>query len=640
MARRQRIYVGDLHPDVTREDVQGLITKVCPVESIHIPGKTPTGILRQFALVVVHCDDAQLLRCIKAFNGSLWKGAKLSVEAASKEYYVDRVERERQQHEMQLCEAHLAEQQRQQDMQPAPFCSAAVTVRSSRYRPRLVVSTRPGSTKGTALRCGRHVVFDDTGVAVVQEHEGEGEEAGEEEEEEEGGEGMEVEEDEVPAPATAAPAPAPKMGGGARLGFGSLLREVKSDGKRKTTTSLQPGTEDRDCCVEAPAGRRSVVAGSSSSSSSGVRGPAFMDYIDVTDEEEGAYGDGEEEGEGGTCVSAEDVGEEALARERRRTSAILAQLLRGAGADLGDSSNNTTTMVDSDATTTFGGSGAAEAPREAERPVHGRGWNVTQTLRYDPTSEAAHTLELSDTERLAILSAQRAENTRKAALLQEQQQQQQGQEGQADLGRLKEIFNRQGGVWFGDDGTTAEAVARGAEGQDKLFIEAEKHGLDLRQEEERGAMRFSFFGDDAGTDTTAASTLAPALALVPGLASEQPLSANYLDVEGIDSDVRPAAVVMSLAQVIQSARLFQRGRAEEDVVRDWQGMRDRASLGYKRKRKDAAKKGQGAGMGSGVAKYGGKTEARESEGGAEGPAGHRAFGKPRRGGKGKGKRTK
>mgnify|MGYP006195498591 FL=1 len=38
----------------------------------------------------------------------------------------------------------------------------------------------------------------------------------------------------------------------------------------------------------------------------------------------------------------------------------------------------------------------------------------------------------------------------------------------------------QGGVWWGDDGTLSGAVSKGNAALDPLFLEAEKHGIDIR----------------------------------------------------------------------------------------------------------------------------------------------------------------
>lgn len=89
-----RIYIRDFSYDATAEDLSALISKVCPVEEVYISGKTPTGINRSFAIVVLNGSDLLIEKCIKTFNNCHWKGTKIWVEKA-KVYYKDKFEMER-----------------------------------------------------------------------------------------------------------------------------------------------------------------------------------------------------------------------------------------------------------------------------------------------------------------------------------------------------------------------------------------------------------------------------------------------------------------------------------------------------------------------------------------------------------------
>jgi RNA recognition motif-containing protein len=89
-----RIYIRDFSYDATAEDLSALISKVCPVEEVYISGKTPTGINRSFAIVVLNGNDLLIEKCIKTFNNCHWKGTKIWVEKA-KVYYKDKFEMER-----------------------------------------------------------------------------------------------------------------------------------------------------------------------------------------------------------------------------------------------------------------------------------------------------------------------------------------------------------------------------------------------------------------------------------------------------------------------------------------------------------------------------------------------------------------
>ncbi|KAJ1406335.1 hypothetical protein B484DRAFT_210480 [Ochromonadaceae sp. CCMP2298] len=54
-------------------------------------------------------------------------------------------------------------------------------------------------------------------------------------------------------------------------------------------------------------------------------------------------------------------------------------------------------------------------------------------------------------------------------------------DGYANVHQLKDIFHREGGVWFGDEILTLEgAVGKGGACTDPLFLAAEKRGIDIR----------------------------------------------------------------------------------------------------------------------------------------------------------------
>ena len=58
----------------------------------------------------------------------------------------------------------------------------------------------------------------------------------------------------------------------------------------------------------------------------------------------------------------------------------------------------------------------------------------------------------------------------------------------------------QDGVWFGDDGTLRDEVKKGSSADDKIFLEAEKYGFDIRSTlastDNPRDIKFSFFGDE------------------------------------------------------------------------------------------------------------------------------------------------
>lgn len=62
----------------------------------------------------------------------------------------------------------------------------------------------------------------------------------------------------------------------------------------------------------------------------------------------------------------------------------------------------------------------------------------------------------------------------------------------------------QGGMWWGDDGTLSGAVAKGSAALDPLFLEAEKHGIDIRLQHKSPAFTLGFQG--GGEASTADGT--------------------------------------------------------------------------------------------------------------------------------------
>lgn len=60
-------------------------------------------------------------------------------------------------------------------------------------------------------------------------------------------------------------------------------------------------------------------------------------------------------------------------------------------------------------------------------------------------------------------------------------------------------------MWWGDDGTLSGAVAKGSAALDPLFLEAEKHGMDIRLQRKTPAFTLGLLGsgDGAASETPA-----------------------------------------------------------------------------------------------------------------------------------------
>jgi hypothetical protein len=125
----------------------------------------------------------------------------------------------------------------------------------------------------------------------------------------------------------------------------------------------------------------------------------------------------------------------------------------------------------------------------------------------------------------------------------------------ADLGRLKSIFHREGGVWFGDDGGLEETVVRGK--VDALFLEAERQGIDVRRhDQDQGSdgggsksMAFNFFGDSADSAPTVEPTTRQPRSQTPVVAAHT-----------VDDDVASLPDPASLPSMVAVAMLFRRNR--------------------------------------------------------------------------------
>ena len=155
--------------------------------------------------------------------------------------------------------------------------------------------------------------------------------------------------------------------------------------------------------------------------------------------------------------------------------------------------------------------------------------------------------------------------------------------GKADLGRLKSMFHREGGVWFGDDGTLEETVVKGP--VDNIFLEAERLGIDIRKDEhsEDNKMTFSFFGNPAeNSPMDTASQNNETLVPERGQSADSTAVLNTAVID-VASELPP---VPTLFEVVELAKLFRPNKSYAEIERDWRQNRERLSMEYKRKRKE------------------------------------------------------
>ena len=94
-----RLVIRDFTQKIAEADITDLFSKLCPVVEVHLADSVhynPKGLVKRFAIVRLDSTDPEVvLKCIRAFNGSLWKGSKIKVEKAKAEYFMDRIDRER-----------------------------------------------------------------------------------------------------------------------------------------------------------------------------------------------------------------------------------------------------------------------------------------------------------------------------------------------------------------------------------------------------------------------------------------------------------------------------------------------------------------------------------------------------------------
>ena len=154
---------------------------------------------------------------------------------------------------------------------------------------------------------------------------------------------------------------------------------------------------------------------------------------------------------------------------------------------------------------------------------------------------------------------------------------------------MKEIFYKEGGVWWGDDGTMKEAVEKGK--LDPLFLEAEKYGIDIRSNDEsndQNVMKFSFFEDDSTNPELVTSSNdnngKHHVAIVDTYV------ADTVDAVDVSIESIAEAEPMSLVDIIKNARLFVRDDTVENIIANWKNVRLKLAVDYKRKCRDARKK--------------------------------------------------
>jgi hypothetical protein len=631
------IYCSGYSEATCATDLRDLFSKMVRVQSVFEPGPTPTGLKRNFMIIKVIAEEGEVAKCIKKLNNCFWKGGTLCVEK-SNEHYDVRIDREH--HEEEEEDKKLRLEREDEASQPLPtfdrdhvrlkkaigergvgqhvYVSTEQLMRKSNEQAYIM----RGDNKTAVLSCGRRLVFEyhDDGSMTERKVDTWGNDIVEGEKEEGAtnkesviAENLQLEE---PSGRPVAPAAAAlSAGSGVRKGFGTLLPQLKvaKASTKESAVEFQRVMDDAD----------SHFAGTKGSG--GVTGRDINDLIQENEfNEEDMLEIVRDEGQEDIHVpsaTAEELQEGELAGARNKALQLAMALLDTEGGTPG---------ADGDAT------GARAGVPKKER-VYKSGWDSTTIGHFDPSNEASAALYLmDDAETEATIRAARARQEEKDAARREKDRERgisndkdlrgggngaEAEASEADLAKLKNIFSKDdGGVWFGNTGTDLKTEAiKGDAKADKIFMEAEKFGFDVRDGAaggDKSGMTFGFFDDGAAPGAKESTTLplsSPSLqASEQPAETERPSSSSTLPSDEAEKEgapigemhevslspsgesAAPASTpkVFSLLEVVHQAKRFRRSdqSSAEQLVREWQASRDKLSLDYRRRRKDTKRR--------------------------------------------------
>jgi hypothetical protein len=196
-----------------------------------------------------------------------------------------------------------------------------------------------------------------------------------------------------------------------------------------------------------------------------------------------------------------------------------------------------------------------------------------------------------------------------------------------DVGSLTSIFHREGGVWFGDDGTLKETVIKGniasdssssASISEKLFLEAEKLGIDIRPQVNVENMTFSFFDQTVENDSNNNSNDNSGAPFASGFAlpntntnalqalSDSNVVANVNDSQPTAENIKVSYLKpIAFIDTLKTAKLFCRKLEVEEIKELWKMSREKYVSSYKQRRKDVLKRAKAMKTDKGPSKRGG-----------------------------------
>lgn len=437
-----RLYIRDFSSkQIGPADLEALFSKICPVEEVYIPeSETPTGLVRSFAVVRLQTVDPEIAhKCVKAFNGCLWKGARIRVEKANNEFYKDKFDRERKEEIMDTEES--APTDTEEEKEPSKqFSNSYVKIKKDRHSLPVKISTKPSARnkKRNVASCGKRIVFDIDGNFDNANQTSEESSSSDDEDEEEAKKSSSKSDDHT-TDLSAKPTNGedaqnsssivkPVEGGGKRRGFGTLLKEDTSVFEVKAASLIEKEEDDKP------------------------------------------------------CISAEDLSEAALQKERSRALDIMNNMIF----------TLPTPTVNPKKAVKIAAKQERDAAKLASESLAAESTKPTivyQQTTPDETENNTFYADFDEDIKAGTKGSVDVKSCHPASATQEASEDQSvsmpakpgfHQDEFANMNKLKNIFHKEGGVWFGDDGTIKESVGKGCAGVDPLFLEAERLGIDTR----------------------------------------------------------------------------------------------------------------------------------------------------------------
>lgn len=165
VVNQERFHLKGLGQNITDDDLQKFCARLGNVCELYRPASlTATNLPKDFAIVKVEGDSEARAKAAKALHGSLWKGCKIRISKA-KEYYKDRLSRERSELEEKLCTTSAPPSSNE----IKNFQAVTIRVRKGRGLPAIRIAASPllvvngslyePSSIGTA-RAAKKTLFD------------------------------------------------------------------------------------------------------------------------------------------------------------------------------------------------------------------------------------------------------------------------------------------------------------------------------------------------------------------------------------------------------------------------------------------------------------------------------------------------